>query len=43
LIDQMTDHGIIGPHIGSKSRELLMTLEDWHENKSNLDRAAEYE
>ncbi|MEZ6014929.1 MAG: DNA translocase FtsK 4TM domain-containing protein [Planctomycetota bacterium] len=43
LIDQMTDHGIIGPHIGSKSREILMTLEDWEENKSNIDRAAEFE
>ncbi len=41
LIDQMTDHGIIGPHIGSKSREILMTLEDWQENKANIDRAAE--
>jgi len=43
LIDQMTDHGIIGPHIGSKSREILMTLEDWHENKANVDRASEFE
>jgi DNA segregation ATPase FtsK/SpoIIIE-like protein len=43
LIDQMTDHGIIGPHIGSKSREILMTLEDWQENKANVDRASEYE
>jgi len=43
LIDQMTDYGIIGPHIGSKSREILMTLEDWHENKANVDRASEYE
>jgi len=41
LIDQMTDHGIIGPHIGSKSREILMTLEDWEENQANIDRAAE--
>jgi S-DNA-T family DNA segregation ATPase FtsK/SpoIIIE len=29
LIDIMTERGIVGPHKGSKSRELLMTLEDW--------------
>lgn len=29
LIDIMTEHGIVGPHKGSKSREILMTLEDW--------------
>ncbi|MEC8495544.1 MAG: DNA translocase FtsK, partial [Planctomycetota bacterium] len=29
LIDQMTDAGILGPHKGSKSREIFMTLEDW--------------
>jgi len=29
LIDIMTEHGIVGPHKGSKSRELLLTLEDW--------------
>jgi S-DNA-T family DNA segregation ATPase FtsK/SpoIIIE len=31
LIDIMTEQGIVGPHKGSKSRELLMTLEDWEE------------
>jgi hypothetical protein len=25
----MTEHGIVGPHKGSKSREILLTLEDW--------------
>ncbi len=29
LIDMMTEEGILGPHIGSKSREILVTLEDW--------------
>ncbi|MBK7642221.1 MAG: DNA translocase FtsK 4TM domain-containing protein [Planctomycetes bacterium] len=29
LIDIMTEHGIVGPHKGSKSRELLLTLDDW--------------
>ena len=29
LIDIMTEHGIVGPHQGSKSREILVTLEDW--------------
>jgi len=31
LIDIMTEQGIVGPHKGSKSREILMTLEDWEE------------
>ena len=31
LIDMMTEQGIVGPHKGSKSREILMTLEDWEE------------
>ncbi|MFT7169206.1 MAG: S-DNA-T family DNA segregation ATPase FtsK/SpoIIIE [Paracoccaceae bacterium] len=39
LIDQMTDAGILGPHKGSKAREIFMTLEDWEENQANLDRA----
>ena len=36
LIDQMTDAGILGEHRGSKSRELLMTLEDWEENLAKI-------
>jgi S-DNA-T family DNA segregation ATPase FtsK/SpoIIIE len=36
LVDQMTDAGILGDHRGSKSRELLMTLEDWEENLQNI-------
>jgi S-DNA-T family DNA segregation ATPase FtsK/SpoIIIE len=31
LIDMMTEQGIVGPHKGSKSRELMMTLEQWEE------------
>jgi S-DNA-T family DNA segregation ATPase FtsK/SpoIIIE len=31
LIDMMTEQGIVGPHKGSKSREIMMTLEDWEE------------
>jgi S-DNA-T family DNA segregation ATPase FtsK/SpoIIIE len=31
LIDQMSEEGILGDHRGSKSRELMMTLEDWDE------------
>src|SRR5262245_26650531 len=29
LIDMMCDHRIVGPHKGSKARELLVTLEEW--------------
>ena len=36
LIDQMTDAGILGPHKGSKSREIFMTLEDWEESQEKL-------
>jgi DNA segregation ATPase FtsK/SpoIIIE, S-DNA-T family len=31
LIDLMTENGILGDHRGSKSREILLTLEDWEE------------
>jgi S-DNA-T family DNA segregation ATPase FtsK/SpoIIIE len=37
LIDQMTDAGIVGSHQGSKSREILMTLEDFEENIANAE------
>jgi S-DNA-T family DNA segregation ATPase FtsK/SpoIIIE len=29
LIDMMGDRGLVGPHVGSKAREVLLTLEDW--------------
>jgi S-DNA-T family DNA segregation ATPase FtsK/SpoIIIE len=29
LIDMMCDHKVVGPHKGSKARELLVTLEEW--------------
>jgi S-DNA-T family DNA segregation ATPase FtsK/SpoIIIE len=29
LVDQMTDNGVLGPHTGSKAREVLMTLDDF--------------
>jgi len=31
LIDIMSEQGVLGPHKGSKSRELLLTLEQWEE------------
>lgn len=31
LIDIMTERGIVGPHKGSKSREILMTIDQWEE------------
>lgn len=31
LVDLMTEAGILGNHKGSKSREVLLTLEDWEE------------
>ena len=29
LIDIMTEQGVVGPHTGSKAREILLTLEEW--------------
>jgi S-DNA-T family DNA segregation ATPase FtsK/SpoIIIE len=29
LIDMMCDHKVVGPHKGSKAREILVTLEEW--------------
>jgi S-DNA-T family DNA segregation ATPase FtsK/SpoIIIE len=29
LIDLMSDCGILGPHQGSKVREIMITMEDW--------------
>ncbi len=31
LVDQMTDQGVLGPHTGSKAREVLLTLEQFEE------------
>ncbi len=31
LVDMMSDRGIVGPHVGSKAREVLYTLEQWDE------------
>ncbi|MBE6731422.1 MAG: DNA translocase FtsK [Ruminococcaceae bacterium] len=35
LIDQMEQMGIIGPHAGSKSRQVLMTYNQWLERNMN--------
>jgi S-DNA-T family DNA segregation ATPase FtsK/SpoIIIE len=29
LVDMMSDRGVVGPHVGSKAREVLYTLEEW--------------
>jgi S-DNA-T family DNA segregation ATPase FtsK/SpoIIIE len=29
LVDMMCDRGVVGPHVGSKAREVLLTLEEW--------------
>ena len=29
LIDIMSEQGVLGPHVGSKAREILLTLEEW--------------
>ena len=31
LIDLMSERGILGPHKGSKVRDILVTLEQWEE------------
>ena len=34
LIDIMGEQGLIGPHVGSKAREVLVTVEDWEQQRS---------
>ena len=36
LIDEMEKLGVVGPHMGSKSREVLMTYSDWVEKKQRM-------
>jgi len=31
LIDIMTEQGVLGPFVGSKAREVLITVEEWEE------------
>jgi len=46
LIDMMCDRGLVGPHVGSKAREVLMELEAWEAAKAQEDvpkpKASEY-
>ena len=34
LIDIMTEQGVIGPFVGSKAREVLLTVEEWEERNN---------
>ena len=34
LIDMMSDRGLVGPHVGSKAREVLLELEEWEALKA---------
>lgn len=36
LIDEMEQMGIVGPHVGSKSREVLLSYQQWLERKNNI-------
>ena len=36
LIDEMEQMGIVGPHVGSKSREVLMSYQQWLERQNNM-------
>lgn len=36
LIDEMEQMGIVGPHVGSKSREVLLSYQQWLERKNNM-------
>ena len=42
LLELMEDDGIVGPFVGSKSREVMLTLEEWHA-RLEADAAAEGE
>jgi S-DNA-T family DNA segregation ATPase FtsK/SpoIIIE len=37
LMDMLEDQGIVGPSIGSKPREVLITWEEWTESPSHAD------
>lgn len=39
MIDEMEQLGIVGPHQGSKPREVLMTYQDWLERKNLTSRS----
>ena len=42
LLELMEDDGVVGPFVGSKSREVMLTLEEWHA-RLEADAAAEGE
>ena len=43
IVDEMEDRGIVGPFVGSKPREILITKEQWAEMQSGAPRQMEME
>lgn len=43
LLELMEDDGIVGPFVGSKSREVLLTLEEWQARRESEESAADDE
>src|SRR5690606_27996918 len=41
LLELMEDDGIVGPFVGSKSREVLLTLEEWQARREAEESAAD--
>ena len=41
LLELMEEDGIVGKFVGSKSREVLLTLEEWHARREAEERAAD--
>jgi len=37
IVDQMAEAGILGDYKGSQAREVMLTLEDWHALKENIE------
>ena len=43
IVDEMEDRGIVGPFVGSKPREILITKDQWAQMQAGAPRQMEME